>query len=416
MKTIEEFILKLEQIKNESKSKICTIYRSELSYSGFTLDVLKSALQKYARRGELNKCCKVLYEFDTFFLKCNTDSIPFNKDCKRILTNLIHRIIIIFFEDLGYPAFDKLSEFTNLIEKCIKDNYNNRLNRLYLFTKIGNIIGNPIINRSREGDIYKSVFYISLHPNILSSEKRKLLIDKYPQLYDFIFKSIEKNYSIKINLNEEKQVLQYVSNFYQLLKNGNDSSIYYAFLIANIEKTNVSYYRRKSGHYLLFAILEYFIKNELQYIQSIQIIKNESISKFYPLFSNDKTILNNEKKLLNVLENCLKMFIEIQNCKENFLCWLTFILYLLKLICNTSVKNTLVNTDFEDQFIIKHYNDIIDNKLLLEEEYIYDMHTRYAKNRSKAYFVEVSSTIINEVNEVNISYKEIYKLIQCFDD
>ena len=69
-----------------------TKFRNEISISGYDLSVVKSALQKYIRRNNVEmalKMCMEIYYFD------------YVEGGKRILTNGLHRLQIIFLEDIG---------------------------------------------------------------------------------------------------------------------------------------------------------------------------------------------------------------------------------------------------------------------------------------------------------------------------
>ena len=54
------------ELLNKIRSKVVGIFRKERSYHGFELDVLKSAIQKYARRGETDKLAYCMVELDLF--------------------------------------------------------------------------------------------------------------------------------------------------------------------------------------------------------------------------------------------------------------------------------------------------------------------------------------------------------------
>jgi hypothetical protein len=68
-------------------------YRSEVSLHGHSLDVLKSGLQKYIRRGNVDAAMYCLGELD-----CFSDC---GREGERIRTNMIHRLMIIYMEDIG---------------------------------------------------------------------------------------------------------------------------------------------------------------------------------------------------------------------------------------------------------------------------------------------------------------------------
>jgi len=76
------------------QSGMVTKFRGERSACGYTVDVLKSGLQKYIRRGETAKALKMAEELDRFAEVGDGSG-------ERIRTNFIHRIQIIFLEDVG---------------------------------------------------------------------------------------------------------------------------------------------------------------------------------------------------------------------------------------------------------------------------------------------------------------------------
>ncbi len=85
-----------------------TKYRSEMSFNCFKLDVLKSALQKYIRRGEVEKAVWCMVELDLF---------GFVDGGSRIRTNLIHRLLVIYLEDVGVanPSMLNYQSVFNLV-------------------------------------------------------------------------------------------------------------------------------------------------------------------------------------------------------------------------------------------------------------------------------------------------------------
>lgn len=72
---------------------LCSEYREESSWHGFRPDLLKSALQKYVRRAEVEKAIWVGLELDQFRESPERG--------ESIRTNMIHRMMIIFLEDIG---------------------------------------------------------------------------------------------------------------------------------------------------------------------------------------------------------------------------------------------------------------------------------------------------------------------------
>lgn len=74
---------------------LCAAYRRERSLNGHDLSVLKSGLQKYIRRGEGAKAVWCAGELMTFAEAPERDQWP------RIFTNVRHRLMVIFLEDVG---------------------------------------------------------------------------------------------------------------------------------------------------------------------------------------------------------------------------------------------------------------------------------------------------------------------------
>ena len=81
-------------------------YRKERSAGGFKLSVLKSGLQKAVRRGDVQLALQFAKEFQSFK---NAEGKPMDR--QRIRTNFLHRLMIIFLEDVGqeylWPIMEK---------------------------------------------------------------------------------------------------------------------------------------------------------------------------------------------------------------------------------------------------------------------------------------------------------------------
>ena len=77
-------------------AKAVAVFRKERSAGGFRLSVLKSGLQKAVRRGDVALALQFAKEFQSF-----KDAEGGPKDRRRIRTNFLHRLMIIFLEDVG---------------------------------------------------------------------------------------------------------------------------------------------------------------------------------------------------------------------------------------------------------------------------------------------------------------------------
>lgn len=79
------------------ETRISVKYRNERSLNNFTLDVLKSALQKYIRRA---------MEDQALFAGVELLMFGAVDGGARIVTNFIHRLQVIYLEDVGIAAIN----------------------------------------------------------------------------------------------------------------------------------------------------------------------------------------------------------------------------------------------------------------------------------------------------------------------
>ena len=88
---------------------------SSVSYYGYKLDILKSALQKYLRRREEEKMLWCLGEIYLFHVMAKTEYEI--KATKGIISNMLNRIIIMMDEELLFTEWEKYLLCRELIEK-----------------------------------------------------------------------------------------------------------------------------------------------------------------------------------------------------------------------------------------------------------------------------------------------------------
>lgn len=126
-------------------------YRSERSQHNFSLDVLKSALQKYIRRGNVKMACYALSECLSFRKMLSTHA----KDVKRINTNIFHRLQIIALEDVGPTVLPFLETHAKRIDPCkdVEANIEETLHSCAMF-----INGLCSLPKSRSGSWYKAYY------------------------------------------------------------------------------------------------------------------------------------------------------------------------------------------------------------------------------------------------------------------
>jgi hypothetical protein len=91
--------------------KMQTKFRSEKSANGFDMSTLKSAIQKYIRRGNEEMALRSVEEIDRFAEVKDGSG-------ERLRTNMLHRLQIIFLEDIGlgnYHLWKKMCKWFDIL-------------------------------------------------------------------------------------------------------------------------------------------------------------------------------------------------------------------------------------------------------------------------------------------------------------
>lgn len=127
-------------IQVSSKMKFRTCF-SSISYYGYKLDILKSAMQKYLRRREKDKMIWCVAEIFLFQMLAKTDEEK--RATKGIITNMLNRLIIMMDEELLFADANKYLVLRGLIENFEKSG---RCEFVYLY-KICDILVNARILR-----------------------------------------------------------------------------------------------------------------------------------------------------------------------------------------------------------------------------------------------------------------------------
>lgn len=101
-----------------------TKHRCEKSINGYDLSVLKSGLQKYIRRGNIDMTLRSLEEFDRF-------AEVEDGSGEKLRTNMFHRLQIIYLEDIGignYHLWPKMCDWMDILyTERIKENRDRKL-------------------------------------------------------------------------------------------------------------------------------------------------------------------------------------------------------------------------------------------------------------------------------------------------
>jgi len=96
---------------------------SSVSYFGYKIDILKSAVQKYLRRREEDKMLWCVAEIYLFHVMASSESEK--RASKAIVTNLINRLIIMMDEELLFTEWERYLRCRSLLEEFEKSGRGN---------------------------------------------------------------------------------------------------------------------------------------------------------------------------------------------------------------------------------------------------------------------------------------------------
>lgn len=327
-------------------SKLSDKFRNEVSWNGFGSDVMKSGLQKYIRRGNLEKALFCAGELDLF------KEAPDRGESIR--TNFLHRLMVIYLEDVA-----NLEIFETI---------NKKLNEI--FTERNNI---------DKRDKTKEEKLISEIVMLLSSSKKARICSHIRAVFNPKYNTPEllsKYPSIKclwdeIKLNKDKQeggrdgFEYYCELFKKYLKEKNILAVYYAFQIsmANTKLKTKCFGKSKPV---------WFIFKELS-----NPFNQKTIEKFMSWYQY-----------------------HLDTIKENFLCWLIPLLFEIGVIpMGEKVKLDENCVGWErnrngEEFIV--------------DEFVIDRHTRKGAGKNLVEFAINGAYVENEASFVNSIWKSFY--------
>ena len=356
-------------------------FGGSISYYGLPLDILKSGLQKYIRRCEINKALWCVSELDMFRKIAKS---------KSIITNMLNRLLVICTEDIGIGDINTLIAVDNCLKNYTRyrdDYYNNDSKRELL--KIVTIL-------SKSKKIRLASHIRATYMNI---ENRNILNIKYPQLYssiNYVCSNVKNKYKLK-NTHEERDLRSCLDKIITNLLSNNDKIFYHIkdFLIITQNKEKKSYksrFRKKSGDYILWELLINYCK----YGPAIVELNESNEYKIYLPYIN---ILLDWYKTRNNSRN------------ENWMYLVNAYLIILRKININNLENfdTVTITD-------QQINDFYINKKPISlDKYILDMHTKYGrlKGMTKKDFGIEGSVLVNTNNNYCVPlYLEIYNLFK----
>ncbi len=262
-------------------SHLSTKYRQQVTWNSYPADIMKSGLQKYIRRGIIDKALYCAGELDLF------KDAPNKGEGEGIRTNFLHRLMVIYMEDVeNISLFDemdrKMDELFKEREKADRSK-----------EKEERLVSELVI---RMGQSTKAR---------MCSHIRAVFNPKYKPIHS-LFPSIQVLWS-EIEQNKTQQTAQAIeplefhcAMFKKYLKEKSVLSVYYAFQIeASEQKLKESLFRSSNPVFFIFQ----------QLISPLFPAKSERVNKFVQWYKK-----------------------HIGTMGEGFMCWLLPLLHELGVI------------------------------------------------------------------------------------
>ena len=332
-------------------SHISTKYHQQVTWNGYPADVMKSGLQKYIRRGIIDKALYCAGELDLF------KDAPNEGQGEGIRTNFLHRLMVIYMEDVeNISLFDevdrKMDELFKEREKADRSK-----------EKEERLVSELVI---RLGQSTKAR---------MCSHVRAVFNPKYKPIHS-MFPSIQVLWS-EIEQNKSQQAMEplefHCAMFKKYLKEKSVLSVYYAFQIeASEQKLKESLFRSSNPVFFIFQ----------QLISPLFPAKSERVTKFVQWYKK-----------------------HIGTMGEGFMCWLLPLLHELGAIPlgQPPVDDGVAYPMTWDRNRASYKMEI--------DKYVEDKHTSKGRAR-KAGLIEFAfegALVENQAGFVNPLWKQFYE-------
>ena len=249
---------------------ISTTYRKHITWNNYPADIMKSGLQKYIRRSVLSKALYCAAELDLF------KDAPNTKEAEGIRTNFLHRLMIIFMEDVENLAlFDTIyTKMNQLFQERDKADRSKEKEAQWITEVV------TLLVRSKKARACS-------HVRALFNPKYQPLHARYP--------SMNSLWSVGQNTLEHNCTM-----FKKHLKEKSLLAVQYAFWIeASEEKLPQKLFRSSQPVWFIFH----------QLMNPLQVAKTERVKKFVEWYKE-----------------------HIGGMKEGFMCWLLPLLHELDVV------------------------------------------------------------------------------------
>ena len=219
---------------------------SSISYAGYKLDILKSALQKYLRRREYDKmmwCCSEIYMFHSL---ATTDKEK--QAAKGIISNMVNRLIIMMDEEM---LFAEVGKYMKCMEWIKEFNEGGRDNFKLLVKVCKTMVGARMLRIN--SDIYSywwrgaGVYKVVKVPGLGLEEALYTPIEVHRECQEIL-----KDEDGTCWGNEYENLLMFIAAF----RAGHSSCYYWALAMFHCDKKGTRrFFRRTDSVYIIWEYL-----------------------------------------------------------------------------------------------------------------------------------------------------------------
>ena len=323
---------------------LSTSYRKHITWNGYPADVVKSGLQKYIRRSVLEKALYCAAELDLFKEAENT------KEAEGIRTNFLHRLMIIFMEDVENLAlFDTIYTKMNLLfQERDKEDRHKEIEGHWITEIV------TLLVRSKKARMCS-------HVRALFSTKYEPLHESYPSMAPLWA-------ALKAAKETQVPLEVHCSMFTRHLREKNLMAVYHAFQIEmSEEKLPQKLFRSSKPVWFIFH----------QLMNPMAPVKTERVKKFAEWYKE-----------------------HIGGMKEGFMCWLLPLLHELDVIPLGTV---------EEEAIPSYRAMNREGHTITMDDYVLDRHTSRGRGKSLVEFALVGALVEPQAECVNEIWKRFYE-------
>jgi hypothetical protein len=360
---------------NTGMMKFKGLLAGSISLNGYSPDVLKSGVQKYGRRGELEKCEWCAVELD-LFSECGGEPIR---------TNNINRLIVNSCEDVGIanpmlPIY--IGKYVR--EWTIHRNSGNGLDRIALLKMVNMICQSKKIRLLTDlKATYKdgiNIDTITGNPEFSEIyQEMTTLPDTAAGLWDMFSEK------------DTEELSPLMDGLVWHLDNQDDRVFYYMFQILNLREQKKRCAQRFRGWRPNSYQLEKALGGRFQ--------------PEYAIWEHLFLRAEGHRKLTETLE---VLFDWYTNRSEP---WLYLCQALVYFVRDCDWSTSITEPIYQASDISTVYQKNKDHKLVIDE-YVYDANTKMGRKPASAH-LELTSKVTNEAERLlNNKYREIYHLFK----